>query len=40
MTQEQLIAIAEEFIEWLYDISCEYNIDETDLQDIIKQFLS
>ena len=39
MTQEQLIEIAEKLNEWLTNISAEYQIDETDLQDIIKQFL-
>ena len=39
MTREQLIEIAEKLNKWLDDISVEYQIDKTDLQDIIKQFL-
>ena len=39
MTGEQLIEIAEKFNEWLDGISTEYQIDKSDLQDIIKQFL-
>ena len=39
MTAEQLIEIAEKFNKWLEDISTEYQIGKTDLQDIIKQFL-
>lgn len=39
MTGEQLIDIAEKFNKWLDDISTEYQIDKSDLQDIIKQFL-
>ena len=39
MTQQQLIEIAEKLNKWLDDISAEYQIDKTDLQDIIKQFL-
>ena len=39
MTGGQLIEIAEKFNNWLNDISTEYQIDQTDLQDIIKQFL-
>ena len=39
MTREQLIEIAEKFNDWLDEISTEYQIDKTDLQDIIKQFL-
>ncbi len=39
MTREQLIEIAEKLNKWLDDISIEYQIDKTDLQDIIKQFL-
>lgn len=39
MTGEQLIDIAEQFNKWLDDISTEYHIDKTELQDIIKQFL-
>ena len=37
--KEVLLCIAEEFNKWLEDISTEYQIDKTDLQDIIKQFL-
>jgi hypothetical protein len=39
MTREQLIEIAEKLNKWLDDISAEYQIDKTDLQDIIKHFL-
>ena len=43
MTQEQLIEklieIVEKFDKWLDDISVEYRINKTDLQDIIKQLL-
>ena len=39
MTREQLIEIAEKLDKWLDDISAEYQIDKTDLQGIIKQFL-
>lgn len=39
MTQVQLIEIAEKLNRWLDDISDEYEIDKTDLQDIIKHFL-
>lgn len=39
MTKEQLIEIAEKFNMWLDDMSVEYQIDKTDLQEIIKQFL-
>lgn len=39
MTQAQLIEIAEKLNRWLDDISDEYEIDKTDLQDIIKHFL-
>lgn len=39
MTQQQLIEIAEKLNKWLDDISDEYQMDKTDLQDIIKQFL-
>ena len=39
MTREQLIEIAEKLNKWLDDISVEYQIDKTDLQSIIKQFL-
>lgn len=36
---EKLIEIVEKFNEWLDDISVEYRINKTDLQDIIKQLL-
>lgn len=39
MTREELIEIAEKLSKWLDDISAEYQIDKTDLQDIIKHFL-
>ena len=39
MTQAQLIEIAEKLNKWLDDISVEYRISKTDLQDIIKHFL-
>lgn len=39
MTREQLIEIAEKLNKWLDDISAEYQIDKTELQGIIKQFL-
>lgn len=39
MTQAQLIEIAEKLNKWLDDISAEYHISKTDLQDIIKHFL-
>jgi len=39
MSKEQLIEIAERLNKWLDDISAEYQINKTDLQDIIKQFL-
>ena len=39
MTREQLIEIAEKLNKWLDDISAVYQIDKTDLQDIIKHFL-
>lgn len=39
MTQAQLIEIAEKLNKWLDDISDEYQISKTDLQDIIKHFL-
>ena len=39
MTREQLIEIAEKLNKWLDDVSAEYQIDKTDLQGIIKQFL-
>ena len=39
MTGEQLIEIAEKFNKWLNETSTEYQIDQTELQDIIKQWL-
>lgn len=39
MTQAQLIEIAEKLNKWLDDVSDEYQIDKTELQDIIKHFL-
>lgn len=39
MNREDLIKIAESFVQWLKDTSAEYSLSESDLQAIIKQFL-
>lgn len=39
MTQVQLIEIVEKLDKWFDDISAEYQIDKTYLQDIIKNLL-
>ena len=36
---DTLISIAEEFNEWLEDISKKYNIDKDDVQEVIKSLL-
>lgn len=39
MSMDQLIEIAEKLNKWLNEVSDEYQIPKTDLQDIIKSFL-
>ena len=39
MSHELLIEIAENFDEWLDEVSLKFDIDKQDLQEIIKQFL-
>ncbi len=39
MTQEDLFELAEDFNEWLKNMSIKYDCYEDDIQEIIKQFL-
>lgn len=40
MTSKDLIDIAEEFAKWLKEMAEKYGVDESDMQDLIKQFVT